>query len=96
MISTATTDDKEAYSGFEGTDLSEQLRAEGVDRLVIGGLATDYCVMHTVKDALKNGFSVLLLLDAIKAVNVAPDDGEKAIQEMAQLGALAIDSKSLF
>ncbi len=96
VISTATTEEKEAYSGFEGTDLTERLRAAGINRLVIGGLATDYCVLHTVKDALKNGFDVFLLLDAVKAVNVAPDDGKKAIQEMIKLGSLAIDLECLF
>lgn len=81
---------KDAYSGFEGTDLDERLRSAGISRVLIGGLATDYCVLNTVKDAIKQGYEVLLLQDAIEAVNVQPKDGEKAIDEMTSLGAIAI------
>ena len=87
MVSKAMAREKDAYSGFENTGLAEKLKAAAVRRLLIGGLATDYCVLNTVKDALKNGFSVLLLTDAIRAVNVAPDDGKNAIREMIRLGA---------
>ena len=87
VVSKAMAKEKDAYSGFEGTGLAEKLSAAEVHRLLIGGLATDYCVLNTVKDALKNGFSVLLLTDAIRAVNVEPDDGKKAIREMIRLGA---------
>ncbi|OGI46887.1 MAG: nicotinamidase [Candidatus Muproteobacteria bacterium RBG_16_65_34] len=86
-ISKATPPDKDAYSGFEGTDLEARLRAQGVRRLFIGGLATDYCVLNTVKDALNNGYEVHLLTDAIRAVNVQPDDGRKAESQMQRLGA---------
>ena len=81
---------KDAYSGFEGTDLDERLRSAGINRVLIGGLATDYCVLNTVKDAVKHGYEVLLLQDAIAAVNVQPEDGEKAIEEMTSLGASPI------
>jgi nicotinamidase/pyrazinamidase len=77
----------EAYSAFEGTGLAALLRRAGVRRLLIGGLATDYCVLNTVRDALANGFEVLLLRDAIKAVNVNPEDGARAEREMQRLGA---------
>jgi nicotinamidase/pyrazinamidase len=87
VVSKAATPDRDAYSGFEGTDLAERLRAQGVRRLFIGGLATDYCVLNTVKDALKEGFEVRLLTDAIRAVNVGPDDGRQAEAEMERLGA---------
>ena len=89
-ISKGTDILRDTYSGFEGTDLDEKLRAKGVDRLLIGGLATDYCVLNTVKDAIKLGYRVLLLEDAIKAVNVNPDDGKRAVEEMVGLGALPI------
>jgi len=95
IISKAVTTDKDSYSGFQGTDLSERLRAAGVKRLLIGGLATDYCVLNTVKDALKNGFVVLLLQDAVRAVNVSPGDGEKAIEEMLRLGAVTIRHQNI-
>jgi len=77
----------EAYSSFDGTGLAALLRGAGVRRLLIGGLATDYCVLHTVRDALASGFEVLLLRDAIKAVNVNPTDGARAESEMQRLGA---------
>jgi nicotinamidase/pyrazinamidase len=88
IISKATQHDKDAYSGFQGTDLADRLRARGVTRLFIGGLATDYCVLNTVRDALAEGFTVLLLEDAIRAVNVQPDDGAQAMTEMRQKGAV--------
>jgi nicotinamidase/pyrazinamidase len=66
------------------------LRSAGIRRVLIGGLATDYCVLNTVKDAIKHGYEVLLLQDAIEAVNVQPKDGEKAIGEMTSLGATPI------
>jgi nicotinamidase/pyrazinamidase len=90
VISKATRSDQDAYSGFEGTDLASRLRAAGVRRLFIGGLATDYCVLNTVRDALREGFAVLLLMDAIRAVNVQPEDGAKAIAEMREGGAVPI------
>ena len=90
IVSKATEPDREAYSGFEGTDLAERLKDAGVRRLFIGGLATDYCVLNTVKDALANGFAVYLLSDAIRAVNVNPGDGDRAITEMTAAGAVPV------
>lgn len=90
VISKATTVGKDAYSGFEGTDLARRLRKQKVNRLFIGGLATDYCVLNTVKDALREGFQVLLLEDGIRGVDVNPGDSEKAMEEMHTLGARSI------
>jgi nicotinamidase-related amidase len=87
IISKATGREPDAYSGFAGTDLGQQLRSAGIQRLFVGGLATDYCVLNTVKDALAGGFLVVLLLDAIRAVGVRPDDESAAIAEMSRLGA---------
>lgn len=87
IVSKATSPDKDAYSGFSGTDLGAQLLAQDKSRLFIGGLATDYCVLNTVKDALSLGFKVELLLDAIRAVDVRAGDGQAAIDEMIRLGA---------
>jgi nicotinamidase/pyrazinamidase len=92
VISKVTELEKESYSGFEATDLAERLRRGGVRRLYVGGLATDYCVLNTVKDGLRQGFEVMLLKDAIRAVNVAPADGRKAEEEMERLGAVAVGS----
>lgn len=88
IVSKATTAGKDAYSGFEGTDLSEKLRSQHIDRLFIGGLATDYCVLNTVRDALSHGFKAALLLDAIRAVDLHAGDGEAAIKEMIERGAV--------
>lgn len=87
VISKATTPDKDAYSGFEGTDLDLQLRSRNVRRLFIGGLATDVCVRNTVRDALDRDYQVYLLLDASRAINARPGDGRRAEEEMALLGA---------
>jgi nicotinamidase/pyrazinamidase len=87
VISKATTADRDAYSGFAGTDLAQRLRALNVTRVFVGGLATDYCVLNTVLDALKNGFETVLLTDAIRAVNVRSDDGVKAEETMQRAGA---------
>ena len=95
IVSKATQLEKDVYSAFEDTGLAEFLHEKKVTRVFVGGLATDYCVLNTVKDAIKSGFEVVLLLDAIKAVNVELEDGEKAIQQMFKLGAVAIYLKAL-
>ncbi|HDD26522.1 MAG TPA: bifunctional nicotinamidase/pyrazinamidase [Acidilobales archaeon] len=90
VISKATEPDKEAYSGFEATNLDKVLKEYGIKRLFIGGVATDYCVKATVLDGLRLGYTVLLLLDGIKGVDVNPGDVEKAINEMLSEGAIGI------
>lgn len=87
LVSKATSTTKEAYSGFQGTGLASTLRDMGVERLIVTGLATDYCVKNTVIDALKLGFSVQVVREAILAVNVNEGDGEIAIKEMVANGA---------
>ncbi len=88
VISKATEQNKDAYSGFGSPELKKQLVAHGVTRVFIGGLTTDYCVLNTVKDAVEYGFQVVVLADAIRAVNVQPEDGERAIAAMKALGAV--------
>jgi nicotinamidase/pyrazinamidase len=87
VISKATSPDRDAYSAFQDTTLASQLRAAGVRRVYVGGLATDYCVKATVLDAKREGFDVKVLKDAVRAVDVQPGDGERALQEMQQSGA---------
>ncbi|HJV96793.1 MAG TPA: isochorismatase family protein [Albitalea sp.] len=87
VISKGTAIAPDTYSGLVGTDLAQRLRAAGVTRLFVGGLATDYCVLQTVTDALAQGFEVVVLSDAIAAVNVQPGDGDRALAQMAQAGA---------
>lgn len=88
VISKAATPEREAYSGFNATDLDRRLRGAGVRRLFVGGLTTDYCVLNSVRDALALGYQVLLLADAIRAVNVQAGDGARAEQQMVALGAM--------
>jgi len=85
----------EAYSFFKGTDLAQKLKERGIKRLLVGGLATDYCVKETVSDGLKYGFEVVHLDDASKGVNVNPDDSERALQEMVAKGAKRIRLQDL-
>jgi nicotinamidase/pyrazinamidase len=84
VVSKGDEPGREAYSAFAGTDLEQQLREAGVRRLVVGGLATDYCVLQTVLDARRLGFDVVVLRDAIAAVDAR--DGAKALDAMAAAG----------
>ena len=87
IISKATNPNADAYSDFDEPDLEQHLHQNGISRLFIGGLATDYCVLYTVRDALSHGYEVNLLLDGIRAINLKPEDGQRAIEEMVSLGA---------
>jgi nicotinamidase/pyrazinamidase len=87
VISKATDPLRESYSGFDGTELKTELEKEGVKRVFVGGLATDYCVKNTVLDALKLGFKAVLLTDATRGINQKPKDSEEAIAEMVRQGA---------
>jgi nicotinamidase/pyrazinamidase len=95
VISKAATVEQDAYSGFQDTDLHRRLHAARIRRLFVGGLATDYCVLNTVRDALKLGYEVFLLADAIRAVDVQPGDGARAEKEMLSLGAQRIKSEEV-
>ncbi|MBS7634447.1 nicotinamidase [Candidatus Bathyarchaeota archaeon] len=95
IVSKATDPFKEAYSGFEGTNLAEDLKRAGVKRVFVGGLATEYCVKNTVLDALNLGFETFILEDAVKGINVKPSDVEKAMKEMLGKGAKKITFSDL-
>jgi nicotinamidase/pyrazinamidase len=86
VISKGTDPAVDAYSGFDGTGLAEMLRGVGVDRLVIGGLATDYCVRATALAAQEEGFETAVVVDAVRAVDVHAGDGEQALEEMCSAG----------
>jgi nicotinamidase/pyrazinamidase len=89
-------DGKDGYSGFsvrdpesgevESTRLESMLRERGIDRVVLAGLATDYCVVETALDARRLGHPTIVLLDAIRAVDLRPGDGERAIERMRGAG----------
>ncbi|MDQ3689053.1 MAG: isochorismatase family protein [Chloroflexota bacterium] len=78
---------RELFTGdVTSTELEGLLRQRGIERVIVCGLATDYCVKATALDAVRLGFSVLLLGEAVAAVNVAPDDGDHALAELAAAG----------
>lgn len=87
----------DGYSAFEATNvnLAEYLRNQGVRELYITGLATDYCVRATTLDALREGFRTYVVTDAVRAVNVNPGDGERALREMQEAGALLVTSDDI-
>ena len=92
IVSKGMDPEADAYSAFQAEDpngmpFSAALGERGSQRLYIGGLATDYCVKATVLDALHEGFEVVVLGDAIRAVDVKPGDGEEALAEMKARGA---------
>ncbi len=90
IISKGTSPKDEAYSGFQGTNLTAELKSRSIKALYIGGLATDYCVKHTVMDAIKEGFSVFFLEDGSKGVDVNPGDSKKAMDDMVSAGVKRI------
>ena len=100
IISKGMGSAENAYSAFEGKtavnlSLGYFLTKMELDKVFIGGLATDYCVKATVLDALKLGFKVYLLKDACRAVNIKPNDGKKAIAEMKKIGAIITTVKEV-
>ena len=86
LISKATTKEAEAYSGFQGTGLAALLKGQGLRRVFVCGLATDYCVKATALDAKGAGFEVVVLEDAIRGVEVHPGDCSKAVEEIWTAG----------
>ena len=96
VVSKAVRSDREAYSGFAGTDLSKRLSEQEVGRIFVGGLATDYCVLNTVLDAVAEGFDVIVLEDAVRAVEVESGDGARAIGRMREAGAVFVPTGAVF
>jgi len=95
IVSAGMGSDEDGYSGFlgrdnTGTSLATLLHERGVDRLFVGGLATDYCVKHTVLDGIRQGFQVVLIGHAVRGVNLDPEDSERAVQEMSTAGAIVV------
>ena len=92
IITKGDTPGSDGYSAFEGhttagATLAIDLSAKSVGHLYVGGLATDYCVRHSVVDALTNGLQVTLLTDAFAGVDLEPGDSAKALDEMRAAGA---------
>ena len=95
VVSKGTNPRADAYSGFDGTSLHERLNDLGVHTVFVLGLATDYCVKHTVIDACRLGFRTVVLTDAIQGVEVHPGDSEKALEAMRQAGATMVSATDL-
>jgi nicotinamidase/pyrazinamidase len=88
LVSKGSDRERDAYSAFDGTRLHAALRALGVERVLVGGLATDFCVLETVRDARARGLAVLLLRDAIRGIDEA--ESERAVSTMVELGAVPV------
>lgn len=95
IISKADEPQKEAYSAFEATDLTKRLQQQNSKRLIVVGLATDYCIKETVIDACKAGFEVVVVSEGIAPVEVHSGDGERAIQAMQKSGAQFISIQDI-
>ncbi len=87
---------EDGYSGFSmadpetgettPTEMADLLRGWGVTKVIVSGLATDYCVKATALDAVDEGFDMAVLLDAVRAVDLTPGDGERALAEVEEAG----------
>ncbi|MEP1954125.1 MAG: bifunctional nicotinamidase/pyrazinamidase, partial [Algoriphagus sp.] len=93
--------DVDSYSGFfdnarrEDTGLGDFLQNEGIMNVFVTGLAQDYCVKFTALDAVSLGFNTYLITDATKAVNLNPEDGDKALEELKSAGVKLIESSAI-
>jgi nicotinamidase/pyrazinamidase len=77
----------EGYSGFEATDLEQELRERGIERVTVVGLATDYCVRATALDALRDGFGVTVDPEGVRGIDVQRGDSQRALDELREAGA---------
>ena len=99
VISKGQAPDRPGYSALEGhtpdgKTLLEELRERHIEHVYVGGLATDYCVKHSVVDARRAGLDVTVLTDAIAGVEVRPGDSARALEEMRAAGAHVAESIS--
>jgi nicotinamidase/pyrazinamidase len=94
------THGEDGYSGFSmrnpaggqmiPTELAELLAGAGARRIVVCGLATDYCIKATALDGVRLGYETAVLLDAVRAVDLAPGDGRRALDEMTAAGVALV------
>jgi nicotinamidase-related amidase len=91
IIDKGRSPDTDGYSAFESDDLRLLLREQAITAVTVVGLATDYCVLNTARDALREGLRVTVDTSATRAVDVQPGDGERALRELTTLGALVAD-----
>jgi nicotinamidase/pyrazinamidase len=100
ILRKGSSPDQDAYSGFEAADnrgrsLDQILRERGIRTIYVAGLATDYCVRATALDGLEKGYEVFLIADAMKAVDVSPGDGDRALEEIRARGGHQLTSDEL-
>jgi nicotinamidase/pyrazinamidase len=100
IISKGMNPEEDSYSAFQARDTNGQslrdlLKNFGIEEIYIAGLATDYCVKYSAIDALKSGFRVKVLKDAIAGVNLKPADSKEALAQMKTMGAKEIDLSML-
>jgi len=88
VVFKATDPVRESYSVFDGTTFGKELRERIIHRLFVGGLATDYCIVHTVLDARKHGYETIVLMDATRGINAKPGDVDRAVESMLKCGAV--------
>jgi nicotinamidase/pyrazinamidase len=93
IVSKGQAADDPGYSAFPGTGLADQLHAAGVTTLYLGGLATEYCILHTALDALRAGFGLCVLEDAVRPVAAA--DGELARTRLREAGARFVTTQDI-
>jgi nicotinamidase/pyrazinamidase len=93
IINKGTLRDREAYSGFQDTDLAAILRKKSIQHVFVTGLATDYCVKHTALDALNHNFDVSLIQDAVRGVDIPAGSADMAVREMESRGVHLTDSE---
>jgi nicotinamidase/pyrazinamidase len=95
MVDVGVGREDQGYSGFEKSNLEQLLRDRDVEEVAVVGLATDYCVRASAIDAARLGFETTVVTDAIRAVEVEPGDGERALEEMSAAGAKLAASDEL-
>jgi nicotinamidase/pyrazinamidase len=91
IIDVGVAREDDGYSGLESPRMVEMLREHGVTAVTVVGLATDYCVLATARDAIGEGFEVTVDTSAVRPVEVEPGDGERALAELERLGARIAD-----
>ena len=95
VIDKGVARETDGYSGFVATSLASDLRMHGIKRVFVCGLATDYCVKATAFDAHAAGFSTVVIEDASAAVNVQPDDEDKALEDLRMAGIDVVNSEDI-
>lgn len=85
VIDKGTTRDAEGYSAFESQELRELIRERGLEQLTVAGLATDYCVKHTARDALRDGLRVRIPTAAVRGIDA--DGSRRALSELFDAGS---------